>query len=82
MNSKQPPRDQKATLQYFQGEYHVVRPGGFVTCAVSEKKIPLADLRYWSADLQEAYASAQIATQRYADWKAGRVSAPAGEGEA
>ena len=78
MNSKQPHSNQEAILQYFQGEYHVVRPGGFVVCAVTEKKITLADLRYWSADLQEAYATAQVATQRYADWKAGKVKAPEG----
>ncbi len=81
MNSNHPPKDQEAKLQYFQGEYHVVRPGGFVICAVSGKKIALADLRYWSADLDEPYASAQIATQRYADWKAGKLDTPATEAE-
>jgi hypothetical protein len=78
MNSGQPPADQEAILQYFPGEYHVVRRGTFVTCAVTGTKIRLADLRYWSSDLQEAYISSQVASQRYDDWQAGKVTAPEG----
>lgn len=80
MNSKQPPRDQEAKVDYYQGEYHVVRPGGFVICAVTGKKIALSELKYWSADLKEPYATAQIAAQRYADWQAGNVATPEGAG--
>lgn len=76
MNSKQPESTVEATLEYLPGEYHVVRPGGFVICAVTGKKVPLAALRYWSAELQEPYASSEIATARYADWKAGKLSGP------
>ena len=33
-------------------------------CAVSGAEIPLEELRYWSVDLQEPYASAEISTRR------------------
>jgi len=78
MNSKPPEPSTEAILEYFPGEYHVVRPGGFVTCAVTSKKVSLSALRYWSAELQEAYASSAIATQRYQDWKDDKVKTPGG----
>ena len=45
-----------AILEYLDGEYRVVSPGAYVVCAVTGTKIPLEALRYWSVDLQEAYA--------------------------
>ena len=39
-----------------------VSPGAYVVCAVTGTHIPLDALRYWSVDLQEAYASPAIAT--------------------
>jgi hypothetical protein len=53
-----------AELQYLDGEYHVVKPGSFVICAVTGIQIPLEALRYWSVDLQEAYASPAAALKR------------------
>ena len=53
-----------AVLQYLDGEYHVVTPGGFVVCAVTGTKIPLEALRYWSVDLQEPYAGPAAALKR------------------
>lgn len=46
-----------ATLHYGDGEFALLRPGAYVTCAVSGVAIPLAALRYWSVERQEAYAS-------------------------
>lgn len=46
-----------ATLHYGDGEFAVLRPGAYVACAVSSVPIPLAALRYWSVERQEAYAS-------------------------
>jgi hypothetical protein len=46
-----------ATLHYGDGEFAVLRPGAYVSCAVSGVSIPLAALRYWSVERQEAYAS-------------------------
>jgi hypothetical protein len=56
--------DGLAELEYSDGEYRVVRSGSFVTCAVTGVPIPLESLRYWSVDLQEAYASPEIALRR------------------
>ena len=53
-----------ATLIYGPNGFRVVRPGRFVACAVTGEPIPLEELRYWSVDRQEAYASAEIATRR------------------
>jgi hypothetical protein len=41
-----------------------VRPGTFVRCAVTGVSIPLEELRYWSVDLQEAYATREAVLQR------------------
>jgi len=57
----------EAKLRYMQNDYDVIRSGRYVICAVSGARIALEDLRYWNADLQEAYASAEIATRRYMD---------------
>ena len=54
-----------AELEFLDGEYRIVRPGSFVHCAVTGVPIPLDALRYWSVDLQEAYASPTIALQRF-----------------
>jgi hypothetical protein len=54
----------EARLRYLDGEYEILVPGAYVICAVSGAQIPLDALRYWSVDLQEAYASPDIATAR------------------
>jgi hypothetical protein len=55
----------EARLRYFDGEFQVLIPGDFVRCAVSGEAITLTDLRYWSVELQEPYATAEIAFARY-----------------
>lgn len=59
-----------ARLQYLSGSYRVVGAGDHVLCAVSGARIPLTNLRYWSSELQEAYATADIAVKRYAEARA------------
>jgi hypothetical protein len=54
-----------AEVEYLDGEYRIIRAGSFVLCAVSGVQIPLEALRYWSVDLQEAYASPAIALKRF-----------------
>jgi hypothetical protein len=54
----------EAKLRYLDGDYDVLIPGAYVLCAVSGTHIPLDALRYWSVDLQEAYATPEIATRR------------------
>lgn len=53
-----------ATLLYGPNGFRVIRPGHFVQCAVTGEPIPLEELRYWSVDRQEAYASPEIAARR------------------
>ena len=60
-------KDRPARLDYQPGTFRIVTQGTHVSCAISGAQIPLADLRYWSHELQEAYATAQIATTRYAE---------------
>jgi hypothetical protein len=57
------PSDQTAKLYYGPSSFRVLRPGSHVLCAVSGEAIPLAELRYWSAERQEAYASPEMATR-------------------
>jgi hypothetical protein len=59
--------DGAAEVEYLDGDFRVVKPGSYVVCAVSGMHIPLDALRYWSVDLQEAYASPDIALQRFKD---------------
>ncbi|MCB2067487.1 MAG: DUF2093 domain-containing protein [Erythrobacter sp.] len=56
--------DKSATLIYGPNGFRVVRPGHFVNCAMSGVAIPLEELRYWSVDRQEPYASAELSTRR------------------
>ena len=55
----------EAQVRYLGGDFQVMSPGDFVRCAVTGQSIPLAELRYWSVELQEAYASPEIAFRRY-----------------
>ena len=55
----------EARLRYLDGEFQVLTPGDFVRCAVTGEAIALPDLRYWSVELQEAYASSEVAFKRY-----------------
>lgn len=57
-------QDGPAQLIYAPNEFRVVKPGKFVFCAVTEAEIPLEALRYWSVGEQEAYATAEAATER------------------
>jgi hypothetical protein len=65
MNSGRPAR-----LQYLSGSYRVLAQGDHVVCAVTGQRIPLNSLRYWSHELQEAYADAEAASKRYAEARA------------
>jgi hypothetical protein len=56
--------DKPATLLYGPNGFRVVHPGHFVLCAMSGVPVPLEELRYWSVDRQEAYASAELSTRR------------------
>jgi hypothetical protein len=55
----------EARVRYLDGDFEVTSAGDFVRCAVTGEPIALPDLKYWSVDAQEAYASAEISVKRY-----------------
>ncbi|HSZ49938.1 MAG TPA: DUF2093 domain-containing protein [Caulobacteraceae bacterium] len=59
------PTGDLAIVRYGDGEITVLRPGRFVLCAVSGKRVPLEDLKYWNPALQEAYAGPAEALERW-----------------
>ena len=46
--------DDLAVLDYGDAEFHIVKPGTYVVCAVTGARVPLAALKYWNVDKQEA----------------------------
>ncbi len=54
----------EAEIRYLDGDFRVVRPGAFVRCAVTGLAIPLEELKYWSVERQEAYATPEAVLQR------------------
>ncbi len=54
-----------AELKYATPDFTIVKPGTHVTCAVTGRHIPVPELRYWSPELQEAYADADAAFARW-----------------
>jgi hypothetical protein len=58
------PSNGEAILEYRNADYHVVRSGTFVRCAVTGQTIAMDDLRYWSVSRQEAYVDAAAAIKR------------------
>ena len=56
----------EAQVQYLDGDFRVISPGTFVRCAITDVRIPLDELKYWSVDLQEAYATPTAVLDCYA----------------
>jgi hypothetical protein len=54
----------EAVVEYLDSNLKVIRPGSFVRCAVTGEAIPLDQLRYWSVERQEAYASPEAVLKR------------------
>ncbi len=54
----------EAVVQYLDSNLRVVKPGAFVRCAVTGVEIPLDELKYWSVERQEAYASPEAVMMR------------------
>ena len=59
MNRHDPlfPRAREARIRYLDADFQVLEEGDYVRCAITGQPIKLDDLRYWSVDRQEAYAS-------------------------
>jgi hypothetical protein len=56
--------NQEAVVEYGPGEFRVLRAGAHVLCGTTHVSIRLEDLKYWSIDRQEAYASPEAALIR------------------
>nr|WP_070958508.1 DUF2093 domain-containing protein [Hyphomonas sp. Mor2] len=54
----------EAKIRYLDADLELLSPGDYVICAVTGRKIPIAALRYWSVDHQEAYVDAAAAATR------------------
>ena len=54
----------EAKVEFLDGDFRILRPGAYVRCAVTGEAILLDELRYWSVDLQEAYASPAASMKR------------------
>ena len=54
----------KAIVFYGDGTFKVIEHGTYVLCHVSDKKIPLSELKYWSVERQEAYCDAEHSLKR------------------
>lgn len=63
MNRQERPPGE-AQLEYLPADIRVLRPGSFVRCGVTGATIPLEELRYWSVERQEAYASPEAVLMR------------------
>ncbi len=59
----------KAKLIFKHNSFDVVENGDYVLCAISGKEIKLQELNYWNVELQEAYYSAEEASQRFKSLK-------------
>ena len=55
----------EAQVQYLDGDFRVISPGSYVRCAITDARIPLDELKYWSVDLQEAYSVPSAVLQRH-----------------
>jgi hypothetical protein len=55
----------EAEVKFLDGDFRVIKPGAFVRCAVTGVPIPLEELKYWSVEAQEAYASPEVVLQRF-----------------
>ena len=55
----------KAEVLLHHGQFQLKSPGDYVECSVTKEKIAVENLKYWNVDLQEVYASPEIALKRY-----------------
>ena len=55
----------EAKISYGDSDYMIIEPGSYVLCAVTGARISIDRLKYWSGDLQEAYADAGASLKRW-----------------
>ena len=65
LNKFGPSGNGEAQVQYLDGDFRVVSPGTYVRCAITDVRIPLDELKYWSVKRQEAYVDATASLVRF-----------------
>ncbi|VAV87847.1 Exodeoxyribonuclease VII small subunit [hydrothermal vent metagenome] len=58
-------RNKAAKLYYMPNGFRPLSSGDHVFCAISGEKIALEELRYWSVNKQEPYATAEISARAH-----------------
>jgi len=56
---------EEAIVEYGDAEFHIVKPGAYVKCAVTGAHISLKLLKYWNVDKQEAYIDAMASMKGF-----------------
>ena len=64
LNKFGPSSHGEAQVQYLDGDFRVISPGTYVRCAITDARIPLDELKYWSVARQEPYVSAAASLRR------------------
>jgi len=59
------PMNGEADVKFLDGDFRVVKPGAYARCAVTGQAIPLEELKYWSVERQEAYATPEAVLERH-----------------
>ncbi len=55
----------EAKVGFEDGNFEILEAGDYVICGVTGARIPLSQLKYWSVDRQEAYATPDAAMKRH-----------------
>lgn len=55
----------EAKLIFGDASFSIKEAGNFVRCALTGEMIPLADLKYWNVERQEAYVDAAASLTRH-----------------
>ncbi len=54
---------EEARIKYLDADFKILEPGTHVFCAVTGKRIPLDELRYWSVEKQEPYIDVEASAK-------------------
>jgi len=57
--------NREAKISYGSSDYLILESGSYVICAITETRIPLEQLKYWSEEHQEAYVNAHASLKRW-----------------
>ena len=57
-------RSREAKIHYLDGTFRMLSAGDHVRCAITGVPIAIEELRYWSVEGQEAYASPEAVQLR------------------